>query len=71
MGDIAMKKNYIEKNYAVYCYDCRMIVDLGRTRKIAQALAVQHILNSPHMFVSVFDRQEAEEKGIPWPRGQT
>ena len=57
----------MKKNYAVYCYDCRSIVDLGRTRKAAQALAVQHILNSPHFFVSVFDRMEAAEKGIAWP----
>jgi len=61
----------MKKNYAVYCYDCRSIVDLGRTRKSAQDLAVKHILNSPHIFVSVFDRREAEEKGDSLAQGQT
>jgi len=35
--------------------------------KDAQKNSIEHLMNSPHMFISVLDRYEAEEKGIKWP----
>ena len=55
------------KIYIVYCFQCHMTIDEDDDQMIAGWKAVQHIMNSPHMFVSVLDRQQAEEKGIAWP----
>jgi hypothetical protein len=56
-------------DYMVYCFQCNQVVALGRTRQSAYKKMIEHIRKSPHIFVSVLDRREAEEKGIPWPKG--
>jgi len=48
-----------------------MIVGDGVDQLDAGRKAVDHIMSSPHMFVSVYNRREAEEKGIAWPRVET
>lgn len=55
-------------DYMVYCFQCRQVIALGRTRKSADRKVAEHIRKSPHIFVSVLVRREAEEKGIPWPK---
>jgi len=57
-----------EINYIVYCHQCHMIVGDGVDQLDAGRKAVDHIMSSPHMFVSVYNRREAEEKGIAWPK---
>ncbi len=55
-------------DYMVYCFQCKRAVAFASTRKSADQVLVEHVQKSPHLFVSVLDRREAEEKGIPWPK---
>jgi hypothetical protein len=45
-----------------------MIVGYDIDQLDAGRAAVDHIMSSPHMFVSVYNRREADEKGIVWPK---
>jgi hypothetical protein len=52
--------------YIVYCYQCQKIVATAATQKDAQKKSTEHLMNPPHMLVSVLDRREAEERGVVW-----
>ncbi len=54
-------------NYMVYCHQCHGIVAMAETREEAEHKKTYHVLNSPHLFIAVYDRDEAKKRGILWP----
>lgn len=54
----------MDDEYTIFCFECKQCIGHEHSFESADAIRVRHIMQSPHIFVSVLEKDEAERLGI-------
>jgi len=54
----------MDDKYTIFCFECKRCIGHEHSFEAADVLRVKHILQSPHIFVSVLEQDDVERLGI-------